>query len=101
MYSLADHFEAPAAELDPIERELNEIEELRRRALANRDILYCSPLARHLVESEIPRLLEIIRDLRRSASPENGPAGADRWLLGALDELRREIGIVRDLIDRR
>lgn len=64
---------------DPVEKEIHEIEELRRRTLENRDILYCSAAARHLIETEIPRLIDLIRRLRRAAGdsvraslPEHG-----------------------------
>lgn len=100
MYATGDLIELPRATTeDPIERELQEIEDLRRRALANRDILYCSPLARHLVEKEIPRLVEIIRRSRREKGTGSGGAD-DLWVLQAVAELRTEMDKVRDLLER-
>lgn len=103
MYAFADlsdlHHPDPAA--DPIERELEEIEELRRRTLANRDILYCSPPARHLVEKEIPRLIDIIRRIRRGEGDAGAAPDSARWMEGLLRELRQEVGILRDLMERR
>lgn len=100
MYVTGDLIELPhSTSEDPIERELQEIEELRERALRSRDILYCSPLARHLVEKEIPRLLELIRRSRREKG--TGSRGADDlWVLQAVAELRTEMDKVRDLLER-
>lgn len=101
MYATGDLIEQPRiATKDPIERELQEVEDLRERALKSRDILYCSPVARHLVEKEIPRLLDVIRQLRRGNGSGDRKAD-DLWVLRALAELRQELQIVRDLVERR
>lgn len=103
MYAIADlshTFDAEARQ-DPIDSELAEIEDLRRRTMANRDILYCSPAARHLVEKEIPRLIGIIRQLRQMDVPGNELPSSDRWAHGLLLELRQEVSILRDLMDRK
>ena len=102
MYAFADPtwMKAARAAEDPIERELEEIEDLRQRALNNRDILYCSPAVRHLVETEIPRLVEIIREMRLGEGRGGRPT-SDLWVLRALAELRQEMEMVRDLIERR
>ena len=103
MYAIADvsHSYQTQPLHDPVELELEEIEDLRQRAMANRDILYCSPAARHLVEQEIPRLIGIIRQLRRTAPDGGRECPSARWAHGILGELRQEVGILRDLIDRK
>ena len=103
MYAIADFsstYELQTPQ-DPIELELAEIENLRQRTMANRDILYCSPAARHLVEREIPRLIGIIRQLRRTESGGGEERSSGHWAYGLLVELRQEVGILRDLIDRK
>lgn len=61
MFAVAYDFEAPAVRLetDPRASEIAEILELRARVMASRDILYCSPAARTLIEDEIPRLVSL------------------------------------------
>lgn len=103
MYALADLTDPPHPELDadPIEREIREIEDLQGRSLANRDLLYCSPSARHLVEREIPRLIHIIRSLRAGQSGAMRAGSPEQLASEVLAELRREVGVLRDLVERR
>lgn len=100
MYATGDLTERPpTADEDPIERELREIEDLRERAMQSRDLIYCSPTVQHLVQKEIPRLLEVIRELRHGVQ---GTSGVDAvWIRRAVSELHREIEVVRDLVERR
>lgn len=103
MYAIAKHSQdlevgAPA---DPIEQEIEEIEDLRSRTLANRELLHYSPAARYLVDKEIPRLVGIIRQLRQSEPGEGGLMSSGRWAHGLLTELQQQVSILRDLVDRR
>ena len=47
------------AESSPLTEELAAILALRDRAVGGRDLLYCSPVVRHLVEEELPRLVAL------------------------------------------
>lgn len=64
MYSVA--FEpdempvAPAAQ-DPRAREISKILETYARVIESRDLMYCSPPIRALIEEDIPLLLSYIR----------------------------------------
>lgn len=101
MYMTADACIQPKSDaraLDPIERELREIEDLRRRTLQSRDLLYCSPPARHIVEREVPRLIGVIRGLR--GSTQEIPTRSESWVEELLLDLRREVSILRDLVER-
>jgi len=75
---------------DRIEQELETIEEIRLRVLGNPSFLDCSMEARHLVGVEIPRLMELIRRLRRTAPSAEGPPGRDE-IMEALERLRRYV----------
>ncbi len=48
-----------------LSKDLSVIEEIRERVIRN-DSRYMSPLATHLIEKEIPRLIEEVRDCRDS-----------------------------------
>lgn len=103
MYTTADFApsEPASTALDPIESELQEIESLCQRSLANRELLYCSPSVRHIVESEVPRLVGIIRHLNGASAAPVRPSRARSWAEEILLELRREVSILRDLVERR
>ena len=61
MYSCGCESTYPSAK--PTSRAASEVAtilDLREQALSSRDILYCSPLVRLLIEQEIPRLATLV-----------------------------------------
>jgi hypothetical protein len=64
MFSLAYDFHVPGgnAQADDLRsQQISAIAEMRDRVAAGRDILYCSPSIRALIETDIPLLLEMAR----------------------------------------
>lgn len=52
---------APAPPGRPLTAEVQAILSLHQHAVSSHDLLFCSPVIRHLIESEIPRLLDLAR----------------------------------------
>lgn len=61
MYSVIDlDLPAPPAQSSRVAGELGAILQLRQAAIESRELLYCSPVIRSLVEDEIPRLVALV-----------------------------------------
>jgi hypothetical protein len=61
MYALTEAVEClSSSPIDERTAEIAEILLLRERFLRSREALYSSPEARHLIEREIPRLVELV-----------------------------------------
>jgi len=101
MYLTAEHsfLTSPTATEDPIERELRDIEDLRLRALGSRDLLYASPTVRHLVEREVPRLMDLVRRIRDASNGSGKTPSSEAWVWRLLEELREEVRSARDLLE--
>lgn len=101
MYYTADDSDEHVPVLDPVERELQEIEDLRQRVLEQPELLACSGITRYLVETEIPRMVAMIRQLRYSSGTSDGSLSSGQGVRTLLGELYLEIDLLRDLVERR
>lgn len=73
MYALGEVQDLPAQPHDPLVKEIGEIMALRQKVMEGSDLGYLPPLARLLIEREIPRLIGLLAN--RGFQPRTASIG--------------------------